>query len=1002
MAYGKHRHSTIYAEKGSVWNIEIWKNGFSGTSTEIDLAGEGFEITWNGQGGTRDRVFLGSECKLNCFIENNTDETFIYNTIASGYKEYFVRIYKGSVSNSNLWWFGFVQPAFDKIENLPFPYVFQLTATDSYGFWSKQKEKFFNNVVEKNAPHKIRDILFTIAEDMDLNILGGSNQAPIPTSFNWLRTSMDWWSSPHSYQSNDPAVLYHVAKGFVTKPTTYDEDNNIEQDIDSLKYKPSDVFNGVLKAFNTVGFLAEGHYNFIQPNNYANNTTGVISVYEYNSGLISNPSNPLNLNTLLTIDQSTNVILGGSTITFEPSFESVKVNHKGGFSNFEIGSGQSLQNSFLAGSIQSGLTGEFQLSFHAKYYEIVAVSNFSFNVAPGTLPSNYSVNKASFLTSGTLTIFITNGSNTHWLKQTAGSNILSWQNTSTNISIQRGYAADTSLPVNDTSNMAVGLVSNIYGQSGGPCSTNITVNNNQQFYTDIIFDAIVEQPPISGNVYIQLICDNDYYQIYVPPTGGVIFGNLSDPTPSDSSITCENITLIPTDNNQDNDVTNGIIYTASQTNNTAIEQFDLGDVNLGQSTVNSLHSFQYNSGSIYEVVPGFRRGNSGSYINASQLLVNEFLEFQVDPLQILQADIQSADISPLKLIKYSINNDSNFKFYSFLGGTFKAQSEVLSGEWFEVNSITTNITGGTTPDGPSPQPPIDDIDEIVYQQNTAGRQMLNNNSYGKLASALTNGTTDTKVTLSTNSKGKIYSGQKLILTYPDGSNPLILTASADSTTSDTQIDLASFTLSITYPIGSILSPLVFDLTNVITGGGGTPAGSDTQVQFNNNGAFGASSKLIFDDTNDRLDLNGNFRGGNIGRFNWNTTNNILQYFLSPSDFILSSNSRAILYTREDAGSVVSSNYDSRANDIYAMAFLPKGYEITKIDVYSNANLSFSLSFGNYNTDSVTSIVTGGTTNTTLTLNTAHSVDERQYYIIKVETNNISNEIWGGLITLDKS
>ena len=856
MAYGKYRHSSIYGEKGTTWNVEIWKDNFSGTSSEINLSGEGFEITWNGQGGTRDRVFLGSECKLNLFVENNTDESFIYDTINSGYKEYFVRIYKGTVQNSNLWWYGFVQPAFDKIENLPFPYVFQLTATDSYGFWDKQKDKFFNSEAEKNAPHKIRDILFTIAEDMDLNILGGSNLAPIPTSFNWLRTSLDWWSSPHTYQSDDPAILYHVAKGFVSKPTTYDDDNNIETDQDAFQYKPAEVFKGVLKSFNTVGFLAEGHYNFIQPNNYANNTTGVISVYEYNSGLISNPSNPFNLNTLLTIDQSNNVILGGSSITYEPAFESVKVNHNGGFSNFQIGSGQFLNNSFLAGSIQSGLIGEFQLNFFAKYYERVAVSDFSFNVAPGTLASNYSVNKASFLTTGSLTIYITDGNNYHWLKQTEGSNILTWQNTSTSISIERGYAADTSLPVNDPSYMAVGLVSNIIFQTGGPCSTNITVSNNQQFYTNIIFNAIVEQPPISGDVYIQLTCDNDYYQIYNSPVAGdpIVFGNLNDPTPGATAITCEDITLIPTDNNEDNDVTNGIIYTATQTNNTALEQFDLGEVNLGQSSVNHLHSFQYLSGSIYEVVPGFRRGNTGSYINASQLLANEFLQFQVDPLEILQADIQSSNISPLKLIKYSINNDSNFKYYTFLGGTFKAQSEILSGEWFEVNSITSNITGGTTPDGPTPQPPTPTILGKVNQQNLINNQTINNNSYGKIAAALSNGTTDTKVTLSAASKGKIYSGQKLVLTYPDGSNPLTLTASGDSTTSDTQIDLSSFTLNISYPVGSILGPLLYDFTNVITTGG-TPGGSDTQVQFNDGGSFGGTSLMTVG--TDKITFTGN-------------------------------------------------------------------------------------------------------------------------------------------------
>ena len=86
MAYGKYRHSTFYGEKGSTWNVEIWKDGYSGSSSEIDLSGEGFEITWNGQGGTRDRVFLGSECKLNCIVKDGVDEAFLYDTIESGYQ----------------------------------------------------------------------------------------------------------------------------------------------------------------------------------------------------------------------------------------------------------------------------------------------------------------------------------------------------------------------------------------------------------------------------------------------------------------------------------------------------------------------------------------------------------------------------------------------------------------------------------------------------------------------------------------------------------------------------------------------------------------------------------------------------------------------------------------------------------------------------------------------------------------------------------------------------
>ena len=47
-----------------------------------------------------------------------------------------------------------------------------------------------------------------------------------------------------------------------------------------------------------------------------------------------------------------------------------------------------------------------------------------------------------------------------------------------------------------------------------------------------------------------------------------------------------------------------------------------------------------------------------------------------------------------------------------------------------------------------------------------------------------------------------------------------------------------------------------------SGGGGSPGGSDTQIQFNNGGSFGGSSNLTFDGTN--LTLGGNLTaGGNI-------------------------------------------------------------------------------------------------------------------------------------------
>lgn len=50
-------------------------------------------------------------------------------------------------------------------------------------------------------------------------------------------------------------------------------------------------------------------------------------------------------------------------------------------------------------------------------------------------------------------------------------------------------------------------------------------------------------------------------------------------------------------------------------------------------------------------------------------------------------------------------------------------------------------------------------------------------------------------------------------------------------------------------------------------GGGTPAGSDTQIQFNNSGAFGASDKLTFDATGAVLTVGSSGKAANLRLFN---------------------------------------------------------------------------------------------------------------------------------------
>ncbi len=116
----------------------------------------------------------------------------------------------------------------------------------------------------------------------------------------------------------------------------------------------------------------------------------------------------------------------------------------------------------------------------------------------------------------------------------------------------------------------------------------------------------------------------------------------------------------------------------------SVRNFDLDDVSIGVTESDS--TFAITDINNDPITTNFYRGNdvAGGEI-ATQLLVKEFLQMQLSPLQILQGSIQSANISPLDIVKYKLNSsDAAAKYYMFLGGTFKGNSEIMEGEWFRI------------------------------------------------------------------------------------------------------------------------------------------------------------------------------------------------------------------------------------------------------------------------------------------------------------------------------
>jgi len=847
MAFGKIRHTQILGEKGTTWYVEIWQRDYTGSSVECDLQGEGFEITWTGQGGTRDRTFIGSECSINLYIKNNIDENFLYEELLKkGERYHYVRIYKNNINNNGLWWFGWVTPGFDSIQNTPYPYSTRITATDSYGFYTKLKEQELANEEARNTTEPIINRIKNLANKMAFALAGefvNTTTSPNPSSRNWLRTAIDWWRPEDTYQSEDSFDLYGATIGAFTEPLKYDTEGNIDNADKALKYKASDVFDGCLKTFNTIGFLAEGYYYFIQPNNLVNNNNGTLNVWTRNLNALQGSSNS-NIDTKLTIDQSTNVILGGSVLTYEPSYESVNVDFILGPTNFYVTPGTDLTSSFVAGSIQLPVLSDdlLSLNFHAVHKENFNANQFTYT---GSL-DNPVIRNSTFLTTATLIISITDGTTTKYLQPPSTST----NNPSTpfvwiasasplSITIARGYyqqsvsgalneiyteGIDYNTPIFNASN-----TQNIIASDDiGPCRAGFTPGSyglGLSFRTDINFAADVQAPGIIGDVTIQMTASNDYSQYGTETLGGFTqyyIIDINDPTPISQSTEGEVIFMSPLDDTEFVETGTGFRYSASQNEINSSESFDLGDLSIGSTAQNKLYSVQHFNSTTnqWESSLGFQRGNPSTDVplNINQLLVNEYLSLQVEPLEVLQADIQSNDISPLKMLKYSLNDDSSFKNYSFLGGTFKAQSEIMSGEWYKIDDGEEYVTSSTPVfigiNNPISQNPTNVLDQAVSATSNIIQTDLSNDNIGVIDTAIPSNSSDDKVQIDGTTSAKVYKNQELVLSYPDGSNAIVVKSRSETNKGATQVLLDTFKTGMIYPVGSILRPLKSDLTNV--------------------------------------------------------------------------------------------------------------------------------------------------------------------------------------------
>lgn len=314
-------------------------------------------------------------------------------------------------------------------------------------------------------------------------------------------------------------------------------------------------------------------------------------------------------------------------------------------------------------------------------------------------------------------------------------------------------------------------------------------------------------------------------------------------------------------------------------------------------------------------------------------------------------------------------------------------------------------------------------------------------------------------------KGKMLRYSKVVLTFPDGSNPLVIsndignqpvTGQEDQFTVRYGTSGAEIFPGITYPVGSLILGLDYEANSINAaageatnqqeiqynyGGklassgipaneGGTPqfasfyyerstgvvnaeafsgdgsaltnlptsdpAGSNTQVQFNNNGSLAGYSTFTFNQ------YSGEFKaprilGENVSGGIYQDSAGYSAMYLTPDDFIATNNGYQQGFISNNGGRM---GWSSISYDHYATFQVPKGYKVTSIDFKGSANYSFFLYASSWSSANATYKATG-TINTLLSLLSYQQLigNSGDYFMIKFRPSGYGNYIYGCKILL---
>ena len=631
---GLRLYSEFHSSTDKLFKVEIHDSSFSGTAEAFTVASDGFTLNYSGETDDIVSPIIGSNCTISAYNNSAAFDTFI-NLLKSYQEERFtVRIYGEADSIED----GLVMSYYDT--ELPPDNGLVL-------YWCGIVMQDLVTVEDTHKPY-----VFSITAVDGIGHLSNKPYENISnvTLESFIESAVDAIGIDSLYADDD--LLYATSVNIWDTQQTYSTSNDVttltrfsalvfaekEEDGTYVYSSYLDILKELCIAFGARFYQREGVYYFEQ---YLERTVTSRSVSAYykdgTKAFTSTVSDDV------TLDGTTGggARLAGNSFNFLPALKKVQVSYN-----------QERSNNLLANRLTyTGATGRQDLGF--------VVDD----------------NSGQIQVTGQLIYQLTHNGN-------AGAVALEFWRPVWRVELRIEDSANPGTfyylkrSFNPSGGQLYGATSWTTTPSYYHVDAGTTRNEASGAYISNTFSLVTPPLPVDGDAQL----DVNYYQVYDG------FNNTVKAVPVYFTETNQVKEVTATYFNSSGASSDVTVYSATNTDSTINSNLilDLGELRVSDS-LGLQGSFYVYNGSTWVPSTQWRRGNSGSYTSLLKLLTNELLALHKKPIERYSGTI----VGPYPFgIRYSFDS----AFWLPMQGSYNANMDEWSSEWFKVQKDLSNIT----------------------------------------------------------------------------------------------------------------------------------------------------------------------------------------------------------------------------------------------------------------------------------------------------------------------